>query len=78
MIRSGMLGAMGCQSKMAFFLDDVPSRRTRALILDARASMEAVPEVARVMAGKFGKDEAWQKEQVKRCLKLDETYPVIE
>jgi len=64
------------KNEMAFFLDDVLSRRTRALILDARASMEAAPEVARVMARELGKDEAWQKDQVKRYLKLAETYLV--
>jgi len=64
------------RSEMAFFLDDVLSRRTRALILDARASMEAAPEVARVMAKELGKDEAWQKDQVKRYLELAESYLV--
>jgi len=64
------------RSEMAFFLDDVLSRRTRALILDARASMEAAPEVARAMAKELGKDEAWQKDQVERYLKLAESYLV--
>ncbi|MFZ3046561.1 MAG: glycerol-3-phosphate dehydrogenase/oxidase [Desulfatirhabdiaceae bacterium] len=64
------------KNEMAFFLDDVLSRRTRALILDARASMEAAPEVARVMARELGKDEAWQKDQVERYLKLAKTYLV--
>ncbi len=62
------------RNEMAFFLDDVLSRRTRALILDARASMEAAPEVARVMAKELGKDESWQKDQVERYLKRAETY----
>lgn len=64
------------RSEMAFFLDDVLSRRTRALILDARASMEAAPDVARVMAKELGKDEAWQRDQVERYLKRAETYLV--
>ena len=64
------------RSEMAFFLDDVLSRRTRALILDARASMEAAPEVARVMARELGKDDAWQKDQVERYLKRAESYLV--
>jgi len=38
--------------------------------------MEAAPEVARVMAKELGKDEAWQKDQVERYLKLAESYLV--
>ncbi|MBU1172658.1 MAG: glycerol-3-phosphate dehydrogenase/oxidase [Proteobacteria bacterium] len=64
------------RNEMAFFLDDVLSRRTRSLILDARASMEAAPEVARVMAKELGKDEAWQKDQVERYMKRASTYLV--
>jgi glycerol-3-phosphate dehydrogenase len=62
------------RNEMACFLDDVLSRRTRALILDARASMEAAPEVARVMAEELGKDATWQQDQVKRYLKLAGSY----
>jgi glycerol-3-phosphate dehydrogenase len=64
------------RSEMAIFLDDVLARRTRALILDARASMEAAPEVARLMARELGKDEAWQADQVARYLKRAESYLV--
>lgn len=62
--------------EMAVFLDDVLSRRTRALVLDARASMEAAPEVVRVMAEELGKDEAWEKDQLQRYLKRARTYIV--
>ncbi len=62
--------------EMAVFPDDVLSRRTRALILDARASMEAAPEVVRVMATEMGKDETWQKEQLYRYLERAASYLV--
>jgi glycerol-3-phosphate dehydrogenase len=61
---------------MAVFLDDVLSRRTRALILDARASMEAAPDVVRVMAKEMGKDEEWEKDQLERYLRRASAYLV--
>ncbi|HEU5393164.1 MAG TPA: glycerol-3-phosphate dehydrogenase C-terminal domain-containing protein, partial [Candidatus Methylomirabilis sp.] len=50
--------------EMARTVEDVLARRTRALILDARASAEIAPEVARLLAAELGKDEAWQRRQV--------------
>lgn len=64
------------RNEMAVHLDDVLSRRTRALILDARASMEAAPEVARIMAKEMGKDETWENDQVERYVKQARTYLV--
>ncbi|MFH0909133.1 MAG: glycerol-3-phosphate dehydrogenase/oxidase [bacterium] len=51
------------RSEMARTLEDVLARRTRALLLDARSSLEAAPVVARVMATELGRDIAWQKRQ---------------
>jgi glycerol-3-phosphate dehydrogenase len=45
--------------EMARSVEDVLARRTRALLLDARASMEAAPIVAVLMAKELGQDEAW-------------------
>jgi glycerol-3-phosphate dehydrogenase len=45
-------------------VEDVLARRTRALFLDARASMAMAPGVARLMAAELGRDEAWQRQQV--------------
>ena len=50
--------------EMARTVEDVLARRTRALILDARASIEAAPLVARLVATELGYDEAWQARQV--------------
>ena len=60
----------------ALTLADVLSRRTRALLLDARASMEIAPRVAAIMAGELKKDKAWEDDQVHRYLKLAENYIV--
>jgi glycerol-3-phosphate dehydrogenase len=52
------------RSEMARTVEDVLSRRTRALLLDARSSLEAAPAVARVMAVELGRDAAWQEQQL--------------
>lgn len=45
------------QHEMAITLEDVLSRRTRALLLDRRSALDAAPAVARMMAGFLGWDE---------------------
>lgn len=45
-------------------VEDVLSRRTRALLLNARASLVAAPRVADILAEELGRDAAWQNEQV--------------
>jgi glycerol-3-phosphate dehydrogenase len=45
-------------------VEDVLARRTRALLLDARVSMEIAPRVAELMASELGRDRAWQEAQV--------------
>jgi len=50
--------------EMARSVEDVLARRTRALLLDARASVEAAPRVAALLAAELGRDEAWQRRQV--------------
>ena len=53
-----------CREEMARTVDDVLARRSRALIYDAEAAIEAAPAVARLMAGELRKDEAWTRAQV--------------
>lgn len=60
--------------EMAMTVEDVMSRRTRAILLNAKASIEAAPEVARLLATELGHDEAWQKAQVDAYTKLAEGY----
>lgn len=54
----------GVRHEWARSLEDLLSRRTRALILDARAAKEAAPAVAALMAHELGRDEQWQAEEV--------------
>jgi glycerol-3-phosphate dehydrogenase len=50
--------------EMACTVEDVLARRTRALVLDAKASIESAPRVAALLAHELGRDRAWQSAQV--------------
>lgn len=52
------------QNEMCMTIEDALSRRTRALLLDAKASIESAPVVAQLMATEMGKDDNWIKEQI--------------
>lgn len=56
--------------EMARTVEDVLARRSRALLLDARASSEAAPPVAAILAGELGRDGEWGAAQVKAFHKL--------
>ncbi len=62
------------EHEMARTVEDVLSRRTRALFLDARESRRIAPEVASVMAKVMGKNEQWEKDQIETFHKLAEQY----
>ncbi len=62
--------------EMARTVEDVLCRRTRSLLLDARASIQAAPEVARIMAEALGRDGSWQEAQVKAFTALAKNYIV--
>jgi glycerol-3-phosphate dehydrogenase len=62
------------QNEMARTVEDVLSRRTRALLLDAAESIRIAPEVARIMAKELGKDDGWVEEQVEAFEKLARQY----
>ncbi|MEY4482998.1 MAG: hypothetical protein RL693_450 [Verrucomicrobiota bacterium] len=53
------------RQEMARTVEDVLARRTRALLLDARAALESAPIVARLMAGELGREDAWIQEQIR-------------
>jgi glycerol-3-phosphate dehydrogenase len=52
------------RQEMARTVEDVLSRRLRALMLDARAAIEMAPQVAHILAAELGRDEGWEKQQV--------------
>ena len=63
-------------SEWARTVDDVLSRRTRCLFLDASSSIEAAPAVAAIMATELGWDEGRQKEEVARFVQIAQDYLV--
>lgn len=52
------------REEMARTAEDVLARRSRCLLLNARASIEAAPAVARIMAEELGTDESWIRQQL--------------
>ena len=62
------------REEMARTVEDVLSRRTRALLLGARASMEAAPRVAALIAKETGRDEAWAAKAVQEYNKVAQRY----
>ncbi|MBV8809662.1 MAG: FAD-dependent oxidoreductase, partial [Acidobacteriaceae bacterium] len=60
--------------EMARTVEDVLARRTRALFLNARASIEAAPETVRLLAKELGRSEEWQEEQLSRFRTLAAQY----
>ncbi len=62
------------RQEMARTVEDVLSRRLRALLLDAKASIEITPLVARLMAEELGFDKTWEMEQIAEYTALAEGY----
>jgi glycerol-3-phosphate dehydrogenase len=58
----------GARSEMACTLEDVLSRRTRALLLNARAAAEMAGRAAALLARELGRDDEWADGQV-RCFR---------
>ena len=62
--------------EMARTVEDFLARRSRLLLLDARASMDAAPAVARLLARELGRDPAWEARQVAEYRELAAGYVV--
>ena len=60
--------------EMARTVEDVLSRRTRALLLNASAAVEMAPRVAELLAAELGHGEAWQRDQVAAFQNLASAY----
>jgi glycerol-3-phosphate dehydrogenase len=59
---------------MARTVEDVLARRTRCLLLNAAASLEAAPRVAALLAAELGRDAAWQRRQAEDYTTLAKGY----
>ena len=62
------------REEMARTVEDVLARRTRSLLLNARASIECAPEVARLMAAEMGYGDEWIRTQVEEYSRLANRY----
>jgi glycerol-3-phosphate dehydrogenase len=71
---SGVRVVWAVQNEMARTVEDVLARRTRSLLLDARASIEVAPQVAKIMAKHLRKSRKWQKQQVEEYTALAKRY----
>ena len=64
----------GVRYEMARTVEDILSRRTRALLLDAKESIRMAPKVAELMAKELGYDKQWEENQVKKFSDLASQY----
>jgi glycerol-3-phosphate dehydrogenase len=66
------------RQEMARTVEDVLARRTRALLLDARAATQAAPKVAELLAAELGWDETRRVEEVDKFTRLAAGYVLSE
>ena len=64
----------GVRFEMARHLEDVLSRRTRSLLLDAKAAIEVAPQVASLMAKELGMPRDWVESEILRFSTLAQNY----
>ena len=62
--------------EMARKVEDFLSRRSRCLLLNAQASIEIAPKVARIMAQELNQDNEWVEQQINMYKELAEKYIV--
>jgi glycerol-3-phosphate dehydrogenase len=65
-----------CRDEMARRLEDVLARRSRCLLLDARAAIEVAPAVARLMAAELGRNDEWIGGQIAEFAVLAAGYDI--
>lgn len=66
------------REEMARTVEDVLARRTRALLLDARASIEMAPQVAKLLAQELNHNKKWQSDQVEAYESLAREYLLLD
>ncbi|MGC4016493.1 MAG: glycerol-3-phosphate dehydrogenase/oxidase [Luteolibacter sp.] len=62
------------REEMARTVEDVLGRRSRSLLLHARASQEAAPAVAALLARELGQDASWEAAQVEHYRAVSQGY----
>lgn len=64
------------RNEMARRVEDVLARRTRALFLNAKASVRMAPKVAEIMAAEFGKEDTWIKKEIENYKEIASAFLV--
>jgi glycerol-3-phosphate dehydrogenase len=62
------------ENEMARTVEDILARRTRAILLDAKAAAEAAPKVAQLLGNRLGRDKDWVSQQSQQFQALAENY----
>jgi len=62
------------RSEWARTLEDILARRTRLLLLDATAAIQAAPEIAKLMSQELGRDGEWATSQVEQFREVAQHY----
>ncbi len=65
------------RAEMARTVEDVLARRTRALFLDAAASIQMAPLVAQLLAKVLAHNESWQQQQIADYTQLANGYRLL-
>jgi len=64
------------REEMARSVEDILARRTRSLLLDAKAAMEAAPLVGQLLADELGQDASWGAQSAESFVRLAQGYVV--
>jgi glycerol-3-phosphate dehydrogenase len=64
------------QEEMAMTVEDILARRSRILLLDAQAAIDAAPAVAAIMAPLLGEGQAWIDNQIRLFQDLAAGYQI--
>lgn len=62
------------RQEMARTVEDVLSRRTRALLLDAKAAQRSAPAVAKLLAAELGQGSDWIERETRRFIQLAQQF----
>lgn len=67
---------LAAREELCMTVEDALSRRTRSLLLDAQAAIEAAPLVAALLAEESGRTKEWEAQQVHEFVELAKGYQV--
>ena len=60
--------------EMARTVEDILARRVRTLFLDAKATLEIIPTVVKMLSEELGKDVLWEQQQINEFTKITNQY----